>query len=299
MKILITGASGFIGCSLARHLALDNKNEIVAAVRHHTADLEKFTTAQHICELSETTDWSQALAGVDVVVHAAARVHIMREDENELPEFRRVNVLATSALARQAAKADVKRFVFISSIAVNGEATNGNEKFTAESTPSPTTAYGISKYEAEETLKEISQETEMELVIIRPPLVYGEDARGNYATIVKLINSGLPLPLGGLKALRSLVSVENLVEFIELCSHHPTAVNQTFLVSDGEDISTTKFIKNTATTLGKKAVLLAVPSCLLKFMLGIIGKGKLAQRICAELRIDISKNQELLGWKPK
>ncbi len=298
MKILVTGATGFIGTAVIQKLLQDNINEIIAAVRKKPTDLEKNANIKYtrISNLDTDSDWLQALSEVDVVIHAAARVHITRQEENELEAFRKINVDGTLNLAKQAANAGVKRFIFISSIAVNGVTTKNGNKFTADDTPNPSTPYGISKYEAEQGLKEIAAKTNMELVIIRPPLVYGKNAKGNFNSLLKLVKLGIPLPFGSLNNKRSLVGIDNLVDFIIVCTTHRAARNQIFLVADSENLSTAQLIKEIYKALGKHNILLPFPEVLLKFMLKLIGKKETVERIFGALQIDISKNKQLLGW---
>jgi len=217
---------------------------------------------------------------------------------NPLDEFRRVNVQGTLNLARQAAAAGVRRFVFVSSIKVNGEMTQLGRPFTADDAPAPLDAYGVSKMEAEQGLREIALQTGMEMVIIRPPLVYGPGVKANFAAMMRWLRYGVPLPLGVIHNQRSLVSLENLVDLLVTCITHPAAANQTFLVSDGEDVSTTELLRRMGQAMGKPARLLPVPGSWLKLAAGLVGKGDVAQRLCGSLQVDISKTRELLGWVP-
>lgn len=250
-------------------------------------------------DLQESTDWRVALADVRVVVHLAARVHVMQDNvPDPLAEFRRINVAGTLNLARQAVQAGVRRFVFVSSIKVNGEETLPGHSFTADDTPAPSDHYGISKLEAEQGLKEIASQTGMELVIIRPPLVYGPGVRANFHMLLRAVARGVPLPLGGLNNKRSLVALDNLVNFIMTCITHPDAANQTFLVSDGEDLSTTELICRIANALGKPARLISIPLWMLKVGSMLLNKRDSLQRLSGNLQVDISKARDLLGWKP-
>jgi UDP-glucose 4-epimerase len=249
--------------------------------------------------LAPSTDWSTALNGVSVVVHCAARVHVMRDTSvDPLEEFRRVNVQGTLNLARQAAAAGVRRFVFVSSIKVNGEATQPGCPFTADDILAPLDPYGVSKMEAEQALREIVRQTGMEVVIIRPPLVYGPGVKANFAAMMRWLQRGVPLPLGAIHNQRSLVALDNLVDLIMTCIKHPAAANQTFLVSDGEDASTTELLRRMGQAMGHPARLLPVPASWLKLAAGLIDKRDVAQRLCGSLQVDISKTRELLGWVP-
>jgi len=220
------------------------------------------------------------------------------EVSDPLAEYRRVNVDGTLNLARQAATAGVKRFIFISSIKVNGEQTPLGQPFTAEDTPAPEDAYGISKWEAEQGLLQLATETGMGVVIIRPPLVYGPGVKGNFANMIKLVAKGLPLPLGAIHNLRSLVSVDNLVDLIITCIDHPAATNQVFLAGDGQDLSTTELLRGVARAMGESSRLIPVPSSLLMLGATLSGKKAMAQRLLGSLQVDISKARHLLGWEP-
>ena len=250
-------------------------------------------------ELGPHADWSEAVRNQDVVVHAAARAHVMKESVNDpLTEYRRVNVDGTLQLARQAAEAGVRRFVFISSIKVNGESSPAGRPFTANDIPDPAGPYGVSKMEAEQGLSEVSRETGMEVVIIRPPLVYGRGVKGNFATMARLVRGGFPLPLGSVCNRRTLVSLENLVDFTLLCITHPAAANEVFLVGDGQDLSTTGLLRAIGKAMGKPARLIPVPSRLIMLAASVLGKKNAAQRVLGSLQSDISKARQVLGWEP-
>jgi nucleoside-diphosphate-sugar epimerase len=250
--------------------------------------------------LESPVDWSQALQGVDVVIHTAARAHIMREGaQHAMAEYRRVNVEGTLNLARQAAFAGVRRFVFISSIKVNGEATDIGRPFIANDPPAPENAYGVSKAEAEAKLKQVAQEMGMEVIIIRPPLIYGPGVKGNLSSLISLMRSGLPLPLGNvINNRRSMVYIDNLVDLILVCAAHPKAANQTFLVSDGEDLSTTELLMKIGKALEGPTRLFSVPEGLISLMAGLVGKKVISHRLLSSLQVDIKKTCELLDWKP-
>jgi len=233
------------------------------------------------------------------VIHAAARVHVMSDSENDpLAAFREINVKGSLDLARQAAAAGVKRFIFISSIKVNGERTSKGQPFNSHDAASPEDFYGISKHEAEQGLRALAAETGMEVVIIRPPLVYGPGVKGNFASMIKLVGKGLPLPLGAVHNKRSLVALDNLVDLIITCIDHPGAANETFLVSDGEDLSTTQLLQGVAEAMGKPSRLIPVPASLLQFGTTLLGKKAVAQRLLGSLQVDISHAQKCLNWTP-
>jgi nucleoside-diphosphate-sugar epimerase len=231
-------------------------------------------------------------------MHCAARVHVMAESlADPLAEFRRVNVQGTLNLARQAAAAGVRRFVFVSSIGVNGAETF-QQSFTSEDSVAPHSPYAVSKYEAELGLQALAAETGMEVVIIRPPLVYGPGAPGNFGSLMRWLKRGVPLPLGAIHNQRSLVALDNLVDLIVLCLTHPAAANQTFLVSDGEDVSTSELLRRMGQALDRPARLLPVPQSWLKLAAAMVGKSDVAQRLCGSLQVDISKTRRLLVWTP-
>ena len=295
--ILVSGANGFVGKSLCR--ALVEQRQLVRTATRRTNTQVKNNEAVGVGELNGQNDWTKALLDIKVVIHLAARVHVMNDASYDpLAEFRKVNVEGTLNLARQAAKAGVKRFIFISSIKVNGEHTNLDKPFTEADVANPQDAYGLSKYEAEQGLLLIAQQTGMEVVIIRPPLIYGPGVKANFLNMIRFLDKNIPLPLGAIHNQRSLLAVDNLIDLIITCSHHPAAANQIFLASDGEDLSTTDLLKRTATALNKKAWLIKIPEDLLAWCLAIIGKQAVSQRLCSSLQVDISKTCALLDWHP-
>ena len=296
--ILLTGSTGFIGKFLSNRIR--SKDELVVAPVRYVPDVSSVGVSHiQIGDLLPDTDWSQALVGVDVVIHLAARVHIMGDDTlNPLAAFRMTNTQSTINLARQASIAGVQRFVFLSSIKVNGESTSTGQKFTAEDINVPVDPYGISKYEAEQGLRELALQTGMEVVIIRPPLVYGPGVKANFQSMIRLVHSGIPLPLGSIHNKRSFVAIDNLVDLIIKCIDHPAAVNQTFLVSDGEDLSTTSLLKRLGLAFDRRSLLIPVPHLIIDSALRLIGKGIFADRLCENLQIDIDKTRCMLDWKP-
>lgn len=289
MTILVTGATGFVGKGLMARLAAENRP--VKGTSRRPAS----TGWAVVGDQDESTDWSPVLEGVQSIVHLAARVHVMRETASDaLAEFRRANVEGTLNLARQAASAGVQRFVFVSSVKVNGEAGTYRES----DQPAPTDAYGQSKLEAENGLREIAASTGLGVVVIRPPLVYGPGAKGNFRTLVRAVERGIPLPLGAVRNRRSLVARDNLVDFIVRCLDHPAARGETFFVSDGEDMSTTTLIRRIANAMERPTRLIPVPAALLWSALAVAGKRDVAQRLLGSLQLDITKARTVLRWNP-
>ena len=297
MKVLVTGASGFVGSALCAHLVAEG-HAVRGAVRNTQGKPLPGVEYQIVSDMSIGANWREVFMDINVVVHCAARVHVMKEASvDPLAAFREVNVKGTACLAEQAVDRGAKRFIYISSIKVNGETTSGHP-FKADDTPAPEDPYGISKWEAEQVLREIAEKTGLEVVIIRPPLVYGPGVRANFLRLMQGIMSGVPLPLGAIDNRRSIVALDNLVDLIEDCLNNPQAINQTFLVSDGDDLSTKALFQRTAVALGRPVRLIPVPVSLLWAMARLFGKSDFAQRLCGSLQVDISKTQDRLSWSP-
>lgn len=298
MTILITGADGFVGAALCDRL----RNEVIplrGVVRRLKSPLDSDQNMVAVGDISARTDWSSALQDVTEVVHLAARMHLMNESSHDLiSEFRRVNVEGTASLARKAAAHGVRRFVFLSSIKVNGELTGAGQPFTATDAPSPEDPYGVSKCEAEQMLWQIATETGMEVVVLRPPLVYGPGVKGNFIRLMRLIDKQLPLPLGAIQNQRSLIYLDNLVDAIRVCLTHPKAAGKTFLVSDGEDVSTPELIRRVAAALGRRPLLLPIPVSWMKWAGAFLGKRAAVDRLLGSLCVDMIPLREQLGWNP-
>ena len=295
MRILVTGATGFVGSALTHRLLNDGRFVVRAAVRRASDAVPEGVERVVVGDLTAETDWQPALAGVEAVVHLAGRAHVTHDAAADpLQEFRKVNVAAALELARQAAAAGVRRLVFLSSVKVNGE----HGSYTEAHAPAPANAYGISKHEAELAFRRVAVESGMAVVIVRSPLVYGPGAKANFRALTRAVARGIPLPLGAIHNRRSLVALDNLLDFIQRCLEHPGAVNQTFLVSDGEDLSTTDLINRLARAMGKTARLIPVPSALLMAAAILLRRRDMAERLLGSLQVDISKARRVLGWVP-
>lgn len=301
MTVFITGSTGFVGTSFVKQLLHRNIGFVTALLDEKDVARLPFSKIAWVVvpPLSESANYLDTLNNVDVIVHLAARVHVMRDESvDPLVEFRRVNVLGTLSLARQAAMAGVRRFIFVSSVKVNGESTLLGKPFLVDDKPDPHDPYGVSKHEAEEGLRKLATNTGMEVVIIRPPLVYGLGVKANFALMMRWLLRGVPLPLGAVHNKRSFVALDNLVDLIVTCLYHPAAANQTFLVSDGEDLSTTELLQRMGQALGQPARLVPVPVGVMVVTANLLGKGNVAQRLFGTLQVDSSKARELLSWKP-
>ncbi|MDN5249916.1 NAD-dependent epimerase/dehydratase family protein [Betaproteobacteria bacterium LSUCC0117] len=299
--ILVTGATGFVGRAVVNQLFLDGgANTVVAAVRIGDVAFPQGVRTVTVGEVDRSTDWRRALYDVYEVVHCAGIAHTAVSTKfDHLSAIREVNVLGTLNLARQAAQAGVKRFIFVSSIKVNGECTKVGERFKPDDQPNPADPYSLSKFEAETALRSLSDETGMEIVIVRPPLVYGPGVKANFATMLRFINLNFPMPLGAVKNKRSFVALDNLVDLLILCLHHPSAAGQIFLVSDNEDISIRELLTRLAKKMEKRLFLFSLPSSWLENIAAVFGKQREAQSICGNLQVDIIKTRLLLGWTPK
>jgi nucleoside-diphosphate-sugar epimerase len=296
MKILVTGSDGFVGKNLLQKAI--SLNYSVCATSRFTQKLPSGVATIGLGSIDENTNWRHVLNGCEVVVHLAARVHVLNDHvADSLAEFRRVNVNATLNLARQAVDAGVRRFVFISSIGVNGAETFGIP-FAEDDIPFPHSEYAISKYEAEQCLINLSARTGLEVVIVRPPLIYGPNAPGNFGSLLRWVSTGIPLPFGHICNKRSFISLENMTDFLLCCVRHPAAAGEIFLVSDGEDVSTTELLRRTATAMSMKVSLWPVPVSVLRLGAALLGKSDVAQRLCGSLQINIDKSRRILDWSP-
>ena len=296
-KVLLTGATGFVGSQLLVNLLERGCHSVVVASRSDHASVSHRCQVFNLGEFGAHTLWHEALVGVDCVVHLAGRAHVLAREANALELFRESNTEATLNLARQAAAQGVRRFVFISSIGVNGALTT-DHPFSETSDPAPHADYAVSKLEAEMGLMQLSKNTEMEVVIIRPPLVYAAHAPGNFRRLLKLVHSGIPLPFGRVNNSRSMIALENLVDLIAVCVGHPAAANQVFLASDGVDFSTGQIIDLLAKGMGKKTRLVHLPVSFLRVPAKLLGKQGVYTQLCGSLQIDSSKARQLLGWVP-
>lgn len=297
MSILVTGSTGFIGNALVKFLYREGYT-VKAVMREKKGSVHPCIQEYLLGDLTPQTDWIPSLEGVDTVIHLAARAHIMRDKVvDSLAEYRIVNTASTLNLAKQSADAGVRRFIFVSSIGVNGNQTTVSP-FSARDKPNPREYYAISKYEAEIGVQRIGVETGMDIVVIRPTLVYGANAPGNFGKLLKAVYNGIPLPLGAIHNKRSLVSLDSLIDLIATCVEHPKAANRTFLVSDGEDLSTTELLVRLSHAFGKPVRLIPVPPSLISIGALILGKEEFARRLCGSLQVDISDTKRILGWNP-
>lgn len=299
MRVLLTGASGFVGRAVQARLLADGLHRLRCAQRK--APVAPLAGVEYCLapSLEAEADWSQALADVDAVIHCAARVHVMHEQAADpLAEFRRANVEGTLRLAQQAVAAGVRRFVFVSSIKVNGEQTLPGQAYRADDVSDATDPYGISKREAEDELLALAAETGLEVVIVRPPLIYGPGVKANFLSMMRWLQRGVPLPFGAIGNRRSLVALDNLVDLLVVCLTHPAASGQRFLVCDGEDLSTTELLRRLSAALGRSARLLPVPQALIEWAAILLGRRQLNQRLCGSLQINMDKTRERLGWTP-
>ena len=296
-RVLITGANGFIGLRLCNEI--QRLGWQVRGASRLPCQMAQGIEPVSVGTIQGDTDWTQVVQHIDVVIHLAARVHVMHSDSlDPLAEFLKVNFYGTENLANQAARAGVKRLVYVSSVKVNGEVTLQGAKFTEDGPPNPQEPYGVSKWQAEQALLRISRDTGLEVVIIRPPLVYGPGVKANFATLMRAVQGGWPLALGSVQNRRSLVALDNLVDLILKCVVHPDASNQTFLVSDGQDLSTTELVRGLARAANMPARLMPVPVWALRAGATLLGMEGEVQRLCGSLQVDISKAERVLGWRP-
>lgn len=297
--LLVTGANGFVGGAFVRRLGVEHDLNVRAIVRKPGSADARNVEYLPLGDLDAHTDWRRALSGISVVVHVAARAHVMNETVAD-PDaaYRQANTDVTLSLARQAAAGGVRRFVFVSSVKVHGETSEPGRPLREQDPRSPVDPYGRSKLEAELGLREIEAATGMSVVCVRPPLVYGPGVRANFARLVDAVRKGWPLPLGALRNARSLVGLDNLVDFLRVCAVHPQAAGQDFFVSDGEDLSTPELLRRVARALGRQPVLLPVPVPVLRLAGALTGRSAAVERLCGSLQVSIDNARHRLGWHP-
>lgn len=299
-NVLVTGVSGFVGAALYKSLSSNNSFNVTGVIRPSSLLSGSGTKFKYINDIGPLSNWKDLLVDIDIVVHLAGKAHAINElDNTNAEEYIRVNTEGTINLARQAAAAGVSRFIFVSSIKVNGDRTSNNEAFSFKSNTKPVGSYAISKNKAEIALRDIIKETEMEVTIVRPALVYGPGVKGNLQTLIHLLNIGMPMPFASITAnRRSLICIDNLVELLTLTLHHPKAANQTFLASDGNDISTYDLIKILRDTIQSRSVVIAIPLFLLKFLGNLFRVEERLNKLLDSIEVDISQTQAILNWTP-
>jgi UDP-4-keto-D-QuiNAc 4-reductase len=300
LNILITGATGFIGQAVVQDLLAHTNYRLSALTRKTSRALPDGIERLEIVNIDGTTDYGDLLTGFDVIIHLAARVHRLNEkSKSSYPAYKALNVDGTENLARQAADAGVKRFIYLSSIKVNGESTAPAQPFMADDTPNPSDAYALSKFESEQGLIALSKANGMQYVIIRPPLVYGPGVKANFQKLMGVVRRGVPLPFGSIHNRRSLVSLDNLASLIRRCIDHPNAANEIFLVSDDHDVSTTELMRIIADAMNVRDRLILFPKALLSFAAALFGKQEISRRLLDNLQVDITKTKSVLGWQPE
>ena len=299
MKVLVTGATGFIGSALLRNLEADAGFDVVGTSRRQPGRVAGAARLVQVGELGAETDWGHVLDGVDAVVHTAARVHRMDDSpEGALEKYRQANVVGTARLAEAAAESGVRRFVFLSSVKVNGDRTAPGAAFDTDAIPAPTDPYGVSKLEAERQLRMIGAAAGMEVVIIRPTLVYGPGVGANFEALMRWVNRGVPLPLAAIRNKRSMIALENLVSLVVVCLRHPDAPGHVFFAADGEDLSTSDLLRRVGLALGRPARLFWLPAAVLRGVAAAVGQGGRAQRLLDSLQVDATPARKVLGWHP-
>ena len=297
MNVFVTGVTGFLGKRLIRKISKDTNLSVTGST--HNKYIFPTSSPFKYGNLDGDFDWSHLLKNQEVVIHTAGRAHVMgKETITSFNEYQKVNFHGTLNLASQAAMSGVKRFIFISSVKVNGEKTNIDKPFTELDKPNPIDGYSFSKWEAEKCLEKISKKSGMEFVIIRPALIYGPEVKGNFKNIIDLIKKGIPLPLGKINNKRSFIAIDNLIDLIVVCIRHPRASNQVFLAADGHDLSTSELIRKLTSLADRRLFLIPIPIILLKIIALFFRKKSMVDRLTQSLQVDISKSETLLNWKP-
>jgi len=298
-KILISGATGLVGKALCPLLKSYGDVRVALWQKEDGINIPVDISPIVVGSVDRNTNWNMALRGIDVVIHLAARVHVMEDKASDpLGAYREVNAVGTETLARQSAAAGVRRLIFVSTIKVNGEQTHGGNAFTEKDVPNPQDPYSISKIEAEKALTDVAENSGLEVVIIRPPMIYGPDVKARFLTLMKLVDRGVPIPTRSIKNRRSLLYVRNLADFLALCVTESEAANQVYLLSDGEDVSTSDLVSTIARAMKKPDRQFGVSEIVARTGARLLRRENFYSRLWGSLKIDSTKAREQLGWRP-